>query len=252
MGSVVELERALAAAGLSAPVRWEEVTSSTNATASAMAGEGAPEWTLAAAGHQTAGRGRRGRSWTDVPDSAILCSLVLRPPIDPDEAGILTLLAGAAWAESIGATTGRVVRCKWPNDLEIDDAKVGGILGESVVRDGRLDHVVIGSGVNLVPPDGLDRPTAGLGSNVDRSGLLGTFLVAFREGYRPTEAGWVRDVLDRWRAVASTIGRRVEAERGRDGPVRGTAIDVDERGGLVIECAEGSVTVSFGDVTHLA
>ena len=61
MRSELDLERALAAAGLRAPVRWEEVTGSTNATAYALAMDGAPEWTLVAAGHQTAGRGRLGR-----------------------------------------------------------------------------------------------------------------------------------------------------------------------------------------------
>ena len=74
-----DLERALAGAGLAAPVRADEVTGSTNATALAMAGEGAPEWTLVAAGHQTDGRGRRGRSWTDREGSSLICSFVLRP-----------------------------------------------------------------------------------------------------------------------------------------------------------------------------
>ena len=62
------LRRALEAVGLTAPVRWDEVTESTNATALAMAAAGTPEWTLVAAGHQTAGRGRQGRAWVDRPE----------------------------------------------------------------------------------------------------------------------------------------------------------------------------------------
>ncbi|MGH3114530.1 MAG: hypothetical protein ACRDOP_13800, partial [Gaiellaceae bacterium] len=83
------LERALAAAGLSAPVRWDDVTESTNATALVLAAEGAPSWTLVAASHQTSGRGRRGRVWRDRPGSALLCSLVLRPDWPPDRVGLV-------------------------------------------------------------------------------------------------------------------------------------------------------------------
>ena len=79
MLSVTELERALADLGLEAPVRFDEVTGSTNATALGMAEAGAPEWTLVAAGHQTAGRGRLGRTWTDLAGGALLFSFVLRP-----------------------------------------------------------------------------------------------------------------------------------------------------------------------------
>ena len=77
------LSRALEGAGLSAPVRFEEVTRSTQETASRLAEDGAPEWTLVAAGHQTEGRGRLGRTWKDEPGGALLFSLVLRPSLPP-------------------------------------------------------------------------------------------------------------------------------------------------------------------------
>jgi BirA family biotin operon repressor/biotin-[acetyl-CoA-carboxylase] ligase len=95
--SEAELERSLAAAGLQAPVRFEEVTGSTNAAALELAEGGAPEWTLVAAGHQTRGRGRLGRTWVDQPGDALMFSFVLRPArIDPEHAGLIGLLAG--WA----------------------------------------------------------------------------------------------------------------------------------------------------------
>ena len=65
--SATLLDEALAAAGLSAPVHWQEVTGSTNADAAALARDGAPEWTLVGAGHQTAGRGRLAGSGTTAP-----------------------------------------------------------------------------------------------------------------------------------------------------------------------------------------
>ncbi|HEX6263803.1 MAG TPA: biotin--[acetyl-CoA-carboxylase] ligase, partial [Actinomycetota bacterium] len=168
------LERALAAAGLSAPVRWDDVTESTNATALALAAEGAPSWTLVAASHQTAGRGRHGRVWRDRPGSALLCSLVLRPDWPPDRVGLVSLSAGAAMAEAISEIAGVEIRCKWPNDLMAGDTKIGGILGEAQVSAEAIVHVVVGIGVNIDVPEGV--PGAGAIGNVDEEALLASFL----------------------------------------------------------------------------
>ena len=107
MLSTAELERALAAAGLHAPVRFEEVTGSTNATAEALAASGSPEWTLVAAGHQTAGRGRLGRTWVDRPGERP--DVLDRASADvaaADVAGLIPLLAGASMAEATASCPG--------------------------------------------------------------------------------------------------------------------------------------------------
>src|SRR5438105_7167881 len=129
-----------------APVHYYDVIDSTNAAALALAREGASEWTLVAAGHQTAGRGRLGRRWESAPGASLLFSFVLRPRIEPERAAILTLLAGAAMAHACG-DNGRRVACKWPNDLLLDEKKVGGILAEASVAAGRLESVIVGVGV---------------------------------------------------------------------------------------------------------
>jgi len=246
-----DLERALAAAGLRAPVRWEEVTGSTNATAYELAMAGAPEWTLVAAGHQTAGRGRLGRTWEDAAGSALLCSIVLRPVLPAEDAGLLTLLAGAAWAEAARKVAGVPATTTWPNDLQVGDAKAGGVLAEALVSDGRLELVILGSGINLVAPEGLDRAAAGLGADVDRIALLGAFLEGFRAGYQAAPARFTDVVRDRWRAVSATLGRDVKATRTDGVPIRGRAVDVDARGGLVLDTPDGLAVVSFGEVMHL-
>ncbi len=249
MTTRADLERALATAGCSAPAFWDETTGSTNATARDLAESGAPEWTLAAAGHQTKGRGRLGRTWLDRPGRALLFSLVLRPRMDPGAAGLLPLLAGAAMAEAGGALAGAGVRCKWPNDLLVGEAKVGGILTEAQVTGDLLDYVVLGLGVNLEVPEGIVG-AAGLGA-VAPMDLLTAFLVAFREGYRPSEAGFSSEVVRRWTRISSTLGREVETARAQGPAVRGTAVSVDELGGLVIDTATGSVSVTSGEVVHL-
>jgi BirA family biotin operon repressor/biotin-[acetyl-CoA-carboxylase] ligase len=246
MLSVTELERAFADLGLEAPVRFDEVTGSTNATALEMAEAGAPEWTLVATGHQTAGRGRLGRTWTDRAGGALMFSFVLRPSLEPERGGLIPLLAGAAMAVAIRDVAGVDVRCKWPNDLLVGDAKVGGILVESSVVDGHLAHVVVGIGVNLEAPG--DVPAAAGIGDADPVVLLTSFLRRFHEGYVRLPEG----AAEAWSEVSATIGRSVDVTR-RDGPpIRGRALAVDERGALVLETGSGTVTVSSGEVEHLA
>jgi BirA family biotin operon repressor/biotin-[acetyl-CoA-carboxylase] ligase len=241
-----ELERALAAAGLQAPTRFDEVTGSTNATALELAEAGTPEWTLVAAGHQTEGRGRLGRTWVDRPGDALMFSFVLRPGwLDLQHAGLVALLAGWASATAIREVAGVDVRCKWPNDLLLGDAKVSGILVESAVSDDRIRHMVVGVGVNLARPDEpLD--AAGIGP-VDEGDLLAVFLVRFREGYERLPEG----VVEGWSAVSATLGREVEVRRLFGAPILGTAVRVDDRGALVVQTQDGQVAVTSGEVQHL-
>jgi BirA family biotin operon repressor/biotin-[acetyl-CoA-carboxylase] ligase len=249
--TTVDLERALRDAGLAAPARWLEVTGSTNAAAMAMADEGAPEWTLVGAGHQTRGRGRLGRTWHDRAGGSLMTSIVLRPPLAPADAGILTLLAGAAWAEAASEVAALPVRCRWPNDLMLGDDKLGGILAEaSVAADGSVRHVVIGSGVNLSPPTEADG-AAGLGGDVDATVLLTAFLRALRTGYRPGDTRFADGVTTRWRNVSATLGRTVRATRVDGVAVEGRATDVDAGGSLLVETDAGLQTVTFGDLHHL-
>lgn len=244
-----DLDRALAEAGLTAPVRADEVTGSTNATALVLAEAGCPEWTLVSATHQTTGRGRLGRAWEDAPGEALLCSFVLRPGLAPGSAGLLTLLAGASLAEaarSFGVQAG----CKWPNDLMTSEGKAGGILAEASVAGDTLRHVVMGTGVNLgAAPPGV--PGAAALPGVAPGPLLGRYLAAFARRYAPAEAGFAEAVLAAAREVSVTLGREIEAVRADGGSVTGTAVDLDAEGGLVVETARGPVTLTFGEVVHL-
>ncbi len=239
------LERALAAAGLSAPVRWDDVTESTNATALVLAAEGAPAWTLVAASHQTAGRGRHGRVWRDRPGSAFLCSFVLRPDWQPDRVGLVSLAAGAAMAEAIWEIAGVEVGCKWPNDLMAGDAKIGGILGEAQVSAEAIAHVVVGIGVNIDLPEGV--PGAGAIGDVDEEALLGSFLRRCSSMLEETSD----EIVPRWRAVSQTLGRRVEATTADGDVTRGVAVDIDDTGALLVGTDVGPARVAFGEIEHL-
>jgi BirA family biotin operon repressor/biotin-[acetyl-CoA-carboxylase] ligase len=255
--TAADLTRALAEAGVDAPVRWHEVVGSTSAEALEWAEAGAPEFALVCAGHQAAGRGRRGRTWEDMPGRALMFSLVLRPKGSPEAAGLLTLLAGAAMAEAASELAGVDVRCKWPNDLMLLGAKVGGILAESSLSAGTsssagptLDHVVMGVGVNLDAPPTV-AGAVGLGDRVDSMDLLSAFIGRFRTDYVPTAAGFATAVADRWKKVSATLGSDVEARFADGTTIRGRATDIDESGGLVLDRDGERTVIHSGEVVHL-
>lgn len=243
-----DLVRALERIGRTAPVRFDEVTGSTQATALAMAAAGAPEWTLVAAGHQTDGRGRIDRSWEDAPGRALLISIVLRPQVAPELGGLLSLLAGTALVRAC-REVGQQATCKWPNDVLAGDRKVAGILAESVLTGGRFEHVVLGVGVNLgTPPPML--PGAGA-VQAEAAPLLIGFLSSFAQGYEPEHPAFGDSVVAAYREVCSTLGLRVRATTTDGEVVEGEAVDVDRRGSLVISTTRGDRAVRFGAVEHL-
>lgn len=243
------LSRALEGAGLSAPVRFEEVTRSTQETAARLAEDGAPEWTLVAAGHQTEGRGRLGRTWKDEPGGALLFSLVLRPSLPPELGGLLSLLAGTAMAQACDEVADQHAACKWPNDVLVEGRKVGGILAESRLTEDRFEFVTLGVGVNLGAPPA-DLPDAGA-VDADDADLLTAFLRAFAGRYEPGDPDFARIVVAAYRPRCATLGSPVRARTGGGAVVEGEAVDVDETGALMVRVAGGVETVRFGEVEHL-
>ena len=102
-----------------------------------------PEGAIVVADHQSAGRGRLGRRWEAPPGTAILCSVLLKPPASRS-APELALVAGVAVADTIERETNLAVQLKWPNDVMLRRTKVAGVLAE--MRDGA---VILGIGLNV-------------------------------------------------------------------------------------------------------
>jgi BirA family biotin operon repressor/biotin-[acetyl-CoA-carboxylase] ligase len=250
------LLRAVRAAGIEAQPRYFDVTGSTNTDALALADAGAPEWTVVAAGHQTEGRGRRGRSWSSSPGKALLFSVVLRPETPADRIPVLSLLAAERMARACSEVAGLEVGCKWPNDLVMGDRKLAGVLPEAALADGRVRHVVMGIGVNVAMEEedftGAIGATATSlareGAQADPGDLLGRFLEGFRDAYQP--ANHAR-ALEDYRRRCITLGRGIKATSTGGQAVEGRASAVDDRGGLVVETAGGARTLSFGEVEHI-
>ncbi len=149
------LARELAVRERSARVLAE--TGSTNDDARAWAAEGAPSGAVVVADTQTRGRGRHGRAWSSPSGASLALSVVLRPSLSPIELPKLALVAGLAVRRAVAAHLPRPsdARVKWPNDVVIGAArkKLAGVLVEGSIAGQRVDHVVVGVGINVARID---------------------------------------------------------------------------------------------------
>lgn len=226
-----------------------ETTASTMSDAQRLADEGAPEGTVVVAEEQTAGRGRRGRTWESAPRAGLWWSVILRPDVPAWRLGWLPLVVGVGVADAIHAVSGAEARLKWPNDVLIDARKVAGVLSERL-SDGA---VVVGVGINVHHdpselPDGA-ASLASLGSAVDRTSLLVAVLGSVAASYRSWAAG--TDFLPDYAGLSATLGCEVSVDLG-DRLIGGTAIGLGPSGELVVRDAAGVEHVlSAGDVTLL-
>jgi len=218
-----------------------EETGSTNADLLAAAVAGAPDRSVLVARHQTAGRGRLDRRWDAPAGTNLLVSLLFRRL--PDHVHELTQRVALAAADAVLAVGGVRAGLKWPNDLLVDGAKLAGVLAQAGAVDGRVDHVVVGIGVNVGwAPEGGARVGDPL-DPLDPLDLLRAMLAAYD--------ALPDDVHGRYRDALVTLGQRVRVERPAD-VIEGRAIDVGRDGRLAMldDCG---IThhLDTGDVIHL-
>ena len=209
---------------------------STNDEARRLAGEGRRGPLVVWTREQPGGKGRHGRRWAG-PRGNLMMSLLLHPDRPAGEAGSLALAAGLAVSDCVRAW-GWPARIKWPNDLLLGEAKLGGILVEAGSRDGALDWMAVGVGLNLAHAPALDRPTASLEGRIPPETALGEVAEALLRRYRQWLAGGFAALREEWLARAAWLGRRVRVGRGR-AAVAGVLETVDAAGALVVRDAAG-------------
>lgn len=216
--------------------RFEEIDS-TNTWLLEQARAGASEGLVAVADHQTAGRGRLNRTWEAPPGANLLVSILLRPVLPTDRLHLVTAAVGLAAAEAAESVAAVVPDLKWPNDLLVGDAKLGGILAESA-----LPSVVVGLGLNVAwAPPGAAR----LGEGVSRDDVLEALL----DRLATRMADWDGVARDH-RRRCSTIGQTVRVELA-DETFSGVAADITDDGHLLVDVGVCLRPVSVGDVVHL-
>lgn len=230
---------------------------STNDEAARLAFAGAPSGTIVLADRQTEGRGRLGRTWQS-PTGNLYASFLLRPACSLQAASELSLLASVALGEVLAEACPRhqALTLKWPNDVLIGGAKVAGILLESTGdRTGRLEHVIIGMGINISwSPEGMDYAVTSL----EAAGLPSRSPKAWLSALASSLAGWLdrwqrdgfADVRQAWRARSYGLGEPVRLRMNRE-DVDGRFVDLTERGAILIERADGTrLEMTAGDVVY--
>lgn len=223
----------------------------------AAAGEAGGLWIWA--GEQVNGRGRAGRGWTSQ-QGGLYASLMLRPRVSLTTALQLPLLAGVAAHDAVlslaaGAGLKPDVRLKWPNDILLGNAKLGGILLESA-SNGSGDNpvVVIGVGLNLVQPAAdLGRPVTSLQAAGIRAGAREAFAALAW-----TMAEWLARwndglgfelIREAWAVRAQSVGAPISVRLGSD-LITGTFLGIDEAGALRLAMSSGGERrITAGDVS---
>ena len=254
-------------------VRFFEEIDSTNLQAKREADAGAAHGLLTIADKQTAGRGRRGRSWSSPPDTNIYFSLLLRPEFSSDKASMLTLVMAYAVASGLEKTVGKDIwqvhlgekggigqissGIKWPNDLVLGGKKICGILTEMGMEQNRMKYVIIGCGINVgaqeFPLELADKATSlenELNRKTERAELVGNIAEAFEEAYEVFAAeGSLKSIQERYNRLLVNRDREV-CVLDPAGEYRGTAKGINDTGELLVERSDGTVQkVYAGEVS---
>jgi BirA family biotin operon repressor/biotin-[acetyl-CoA-carboxylase] ligase len=241
---------------LRGPVYHFETAESTNDLAKVLGTQGAAEGTMVVAETQTAGRGRLGRSWLSPPGLGIYVSLLLRPPLPPNELPQITLATAVSVVRALTRAVGVTPGIKWPNDLILKGKKLGGILTEMETESDQIRYLVVGMGLNVnnpdFPPELAGRATSLLkeeGQSFPRLTILKAWLEEFEGLYLQFLARGFPEILEEWKQHSVTLGKYVAV---RQGPrqIEGLAMAVTPDGALVLETARGEeVRVTSGEIT---
>jgi BirA family biotin operon repressor/biotin-[acetyl-CoA-carboxylase] ligase len=215
---------------------------------------GVNEGAVVVAKRQTAGRGRQGRQW-DSPEGGLYMSLLFRPT-SAANLQTLTVASSLAVVRGIEKATGLKTRIRWPNDVMVGGKKVAGVIAESSFTGEGLSFVMVGIGVNcnakvttVEPTNAATSLSEELGKEADIKELRQAILDAMGSIYDQRLGG--ADTMKLARGAIGTLGKRVEVKTKSGKTIEGMAIDVEPAGGLVLEQAEGKLTLRAEDVERL-
>jgi BirA family biotin operon repressor/biotin-[acetyl-CoA-carboxylase] ligase len=256
-----DLDRATALASsravLPLQVHWAASLPSTMDAAADAVRDGAPEGYVVVADSQTAGRGRRGRSWESPSGAGLYLSVVLRPAAgDARTLSLLTLALGLGVRRAVREAAGIAPDLKWPNDLVIHGRKLAGILAEGHGLATGTQAVVAGIGINVrravLSHEVSARATsieAEAGHAIARAPIFESVLVHISGVYDHLRRGGADDILREWRqASPSACGAEVEWETP-EGLRHGVTGGIDRDGALVVD-AGGTTERIVGGVAR--
>ena len=237
-------------------LHWYNTIDSTNSRAKELAKDGAPHGTVLVAGTQTGGRGRMGRSFLS-PSGGVYMSVILRPDCSPEQLMHLTCATAVAGCRAVEEACGICPNIKWTNDLVYSNKKLGGILTELALNDKeKVEYAIIGIGINCKKPQDFPAELQQTVTSVQE--ISHTHCSAEKLTAKLVEALWKMskmlfigktEIMDIYRQRCITLGKEIKVVRG-DSVEYGTALDLDEDGGLLIRFRDGNEKiVTSGEVS---
>jgi len=227
------------------PVHMVAETGSTNDDIHRAAEDGAPDGTVVVASSMSAGRGSRGRTW-HAPLGGLWMTVLRRPSV-PAATGVLSLRVGLAVAQLLEQSIAVPVALKWPNDVMLDDRKLGGVLCEMRWHGPEPGWVAIGVGLNVTNPlpDALRQRATNMARYAPDI-TVADLTQPFVETLRAMDVE--RDTLDASELEAFATRNWLRSKTVAT-PVQGKVLGVDRQGALEVETAEGVQTLHSAHLT---
>ena len=236
-----------------------DMVDSTNLYANRLILDGTENGTVVIAEEQTQGAGRMGRSFDSQKGKGLYLSMVVVPNCTVDKLTMLTTYAGLAVCYALEELDGFAPSIKWPNDIIMDNKKLVGILTR-LVTDGEsnmISHGIIGIGINILQdefPEELQEKAISLkqvnGKEYLRTELAGKLITQLNRIF--IEENWLNNpptyALGDIKKRSCTIGKKVEVISYNCHRV-GSAYDISDTGGLMVEFPQGKEEISFGEVS---
>jgi len=244
-----EIRHGLATKMMGQNVFYVEKTVSTNLDAKEFAERKAPEGSVVVAEEQGQGRGRLGRSWFSPYGKNLLFSVILYPRVNPMETPQFTLITAVAVSDGIKKACGLSVPIKWPNDLLIDEKKVCGILVELNAEINKVNHLIIGCGINVnidkqdFPEEVKDTAVSlkeKLGVTVGRVELLREILYELEKKYFLWQKDGFAPILKDYKKNCLNLGRFARITSGAE-CWEGVVEDVCNDGALLLRLPGGEL-----------
>lgn len=229
-------------------IHYHREITSTMDEAVALARSGCPDFTVVVSEQQSSGRGRMARTWVS-DEGGLYFSVVVRPELPIDLAHLVNLAAALEINDILRSSYGIDSWLKWPNDILVSDKKICGCLSQMEIEGGDIGFLNIGIGLNAnnnpspVEPAAISMKQI-LGGDVPRRIILTDFINRFEDRLAAFDPP---ALIEEWKSQSNTIGRKVGVVTKKK-KYQGTAVDVDDKGGLVVEYEDGTRdTVIYGD-----
>jgi BirA family transcriptional regulator, biotin operon repressor / biotin---[acetyl-CoA-carboxylase] ligase len=239
-------------------IHYFQEVDSTQEVARELAAQGAAQGTVVVAEHQSAGRGRLGRSWHSPASVNLYTTIILRPAMPLAIVPQLSLVAGLAVGQALDRVAPGIVGLKWPNDVWLRGRKVAGMIAEAVTDlHGALDCVLLGIGVNVnlaasdIPDELRERATSvriATGRACDRIELADSLFSLLDSRYMEVSTGGFAAIRPAWERYSALTAKRVaivDGGRRQSGIVRG----IDDNGALILDLGDRVERIVAGEVT---